>query len=94
MGWRDGSAVKSSSRGPEFSSQQQHGGSQPSAMESDTFFWFVLRQGHCGWAVGGGMAHAFNPSTWETEAGGFLSSRAAWAEFQDSQGYTENPCHK
>jgi hypothetical protein len=34
-GWRDGSAVKStdcSSRGPEFNSQQPHGGSQPSMM--------------------------------------------------------------
>jgi hypothetical protein len=28
------------------------------------------------WAVG---VHAFNPSTWETEAGGFLSSRTARA---------------
>jgi hypothetical protein len=27
----------------------------------------------------GGVAHAFNPSTWETEAGRFLSSRPAWA---------------
>ena len=35
------------------------------------------------------MAHAFNPSTWEAEAGGFLSSGS---EFQDSQGYTEKPC--
>ena len=36
-GWRDGSAVKStdcSSRGPEFNSQQLHGGSQPSVMGS------------------------------------------------------------
>jgi hypothetical protein len=35
MGWRDGSVVKStdcSSRGPEFNSQQPHGGSQPSVM--------------------------------------------------------------
>jgi hypothetical protein len=31
-------------------------------------------------------AHAFNPSTWEAETGGFLS------EFQESQGYTEKPC--
>jgi len=34
-GWRDGSVVKStdcSSRGPEFKSQQPHGGSQPSVM--------------------------------------------------------------
>jgi hypothetical protein len=28
------------------------------------------------WAV---VAHAFNPSTWEAEAGGFLSSRPAWS---------------
>jgi hypothetical protein len=25
-----------------------------------------------------GVAHAFNPNTWEAEAGGFLSSRPAW----------------
>jgi hypothetical protein len=34
-GWRDGSEDKStgcSSRGPEFNSQQTHGGSQPSVM--------------------------------------------------------------
>jgi hypothetical protein len=24
-------------------------------------------------------AHAFNPSTWEAEAGGFLSPRPAWS---------------
>jgi hypothetical protein len=38
-GWRDGSAVRSteqsSSRGPEFNSQQPHGGSQPSVMGSE-----------------------------------------------------------
>ena len=28
------------------------------------------------WAV---VAHVFYPSTWETEAGGFLSSRPAWS---------------
>jgi hypothetical protein len=42
-GWRDGSAVKSTdctSRGPEFNSQQLHGGSQPSVMGSDAFFWW------------------------------------------------------
>jgi hypothetical protein len=36
-GWRGGSAVKTtdcSSRGPEFNSQQAHGGSQPSVMGS------------------------------------------------------------
>ena len=45
--WRDGSVVKStdcSSRGPEFNSQQSHGGSQPSAMGSNALFWCV-----CGW---------------------------------------------
>ena len=43
-GWKDGSAVKStdcSSRGPEFKSQQPHGGSQPSVMRSDALFWCV-----------------------------------------------------
>jgi hypothetical protein len=40
------------------------------------------------------VVHAFNPSTQEAEAGGFLSSRLAGlqSEFQDSQGYTEKPC--
>jgi hypothetical protein len=28
------------------------------------------------------VAHAFNPSTWEAEAGGFLSSRPAWSTEQ------------
>jgi hypothetical protein len=37
LGWRDGSAVKSTdcsqpSNGPEFKSQQPHGGSQPSLL--------------------------------------------------------------
>jgi hypothetical protein len=27
----------------------------------------------------GMVAHAFNPSTWEAEAGKFLSSRPAWS---------------
>jgi hypothetical protein len=27
----------------------------------------------------GAVAHAFNPSTWEAEAGGFLSLRPAWS---------------
>jgi len=41
-GWRDGSVVKdSSSRGPEFNSQQPHGGSHPSVVGSDTLFWCV-----------------------------------------------------
>jgi hypothetical protein len=47
MGWRDDSAVKStdcSSRGPEFNSQQPHGGSQPSVMEFDPLFWYSWKQ--------------------------------------------------
>jgi hypothetical protein len=43
-GWRDGSVVKNtdcSSRGPEFKSQQPHGGLQPSVIGSDALFWCV-----------------------------------------------------
>jgi len=43
QGWRVGSVVKltdCSSRGPEFNSQQPHGGSQPSVMGSDALFWW------------------------------------------------------
>jgi len=49
-GWRDGSEVKSidcSPRGPEFNSQQPHGGSQPSVMGSDALFWCIWRQLQC-----------------------------------------------
>jgi hypothetical protein len=40
------------------------------------------------------VAHTFNPSTCEEEAGGFLSSGllGLQSEFQDSQDYTEKPC--
>jgi hypothetical protein len=43
-GWKDGLVVEStdcSSRGPEFKSQQPHGGSQPSVMGSNALFWCV-----------------------------------------------------
>jgi hypothetical protein len=44
------------------------------------------------------VAHAFNPSTREAEAGGFLSpvrgQPGLQSEFQDSQSYTEKPCLK
>jgi hypothetical protein len=46
-GWRDGSVVNStdcSSRGPEFKSQQPHGGSQPSVIGSNALFWCVWRE--------------------------------------------------
>jgi hypothetical protein len=42
---RHGSGVRStncSSRGPEFNSQQPHGGSQPSVMRLDALFWVSL----------------------------------------------------
>jgi hypothetical protein len=41
------------------------------------------------------VAHAFNPSTWEAEAGGFLSSGPAWStEFQDTGVIQRNPVSK
>jgi hypothetical protein len=36
-----------SSKGPEFKSQQPHGGSQPSVKRSDALFWSVWRQLQC-----------------------------------------------
>ena len=40
------------------------------------------------------VAHAFNPSTWEAEAGEFWVQvqPGLQIEFQDSQDYTEKPC--
>jgi hypothetical protein len=38
------------------------------------------------------VAHAFDPSTREAEAGGFQSQPGLQSEFQNSQGYTEKPC--
>jgi hypothetical protein len=43
-GWRDGSVVKitdDSDEGPEFKSQQPHGGLQPSITRSGALFWSV-----------------------------------------------------
>jgi hypothetical protein len=43
-GWQDGSVVKSadySSEGPEFKSQQPHGGSQPTITKYDALFWSI-----------------------------------------------------
>jgi hypothetical protein len=34
-------ALDCSPRGPEFNSQQPHGGSQPSVMGFDALFWYV-----------------------------------------------------
>jgi hypothetical protein len=38
------------------------------------------------------VAHAFNPSTCEAEAGRFQGQPGLQSEFQDSQGYTEKSC--
>jgi hypothetical protein len=49
-GWRDGSSSKSaecSSEGPEFKSQQLHGGSQPPIIRPDVLFWCVRSQLQC-----------------------------------------------
>jgi hypothetical protein len=44
----------------------------------------------------GVVAHTFNPSTWEAEAGlsSSLVQPGLQRELQDSQGYTEKPCLK
>jgi hypothetical protein len=38
------------------------------------------------------VAHTFNPSTWEAEAGGFQGQPGLQSEFQDSQSYAKKPC--
>jgi hypothetical protein len=77
------------SRTPRFNSQQSHGGSQPSVtpfpgnpMPSsdlcrhwDIYNSYTYIQAN----KPGVVAHAFNPSTREAEAGGFLSLRPAWS---------------
>jgi hypothetical protein len=40
-------APNCTSEGPEFKSQQPHGGLQPSVMRSDALFWCVWRQLQC-----------------------------------------------
>jgi hypothetical protein len=46
----------------------------------------------------GMVVHTFNPSSQKAEAGRSLSLRPDWSslqsQFQDSQGFTENPCLK
>jgi hypothetical protein len=56
----------------------------------------VLKKVYVCWAM---VAHAFNPSTWDAETGGYLrlwvqGQTGLQSEFQDSQGYTEKPCVK
>jgi hypothetical protein len=45
-------------------------------LNEELFVWTVLLKARLG---PGMVAHAFNPSTWEAEAGEFLSLRAAWS---------------
>jgi hypothetical protein len=42
------------------------------------------------------VAHTFNPSTWEAEAGGFLNSRLAWSKVSSRRARTtqRNPVSK
>jgi hypothetical protein len=47
----------------------------PRAASSPRGFHGTLEHGPCRAVV----AHTFNPSTWEAEAGGFLSSKPAWS---------------
>jgi hypothetical protein len=42
-------------------------------------FWNILPQKQKTSCEPGVVTHAFDPSTWEAEAGGFLSSRPAWS---------------
>jgi hypothetical protein len=37
------------------------------------------------------VSQAFNPSTWEAEAGGFRGQPGLQSEFQDSQDYLKKP---
>ena len=63
-GWRDGLAVKStdySSRGPEFSSQHPHDGSQTSVIGCDALFWCAWREWQCN------HIHKINKWTLKTE---------------------------
>jgi hypothetical protein len=50
------------------------------------FFFIIFLKNTTSWPV---VVHAFNPITWEPEAGGFLSSRSAW-----SQATQRNPISK
>jgi hypothetical protein len=43
---------------------------------SSAYIYTLILRDKKGWAM---VAHSFNPSTWEAEAGGFLSSRPAWS---------------
>ena len=74
-----------SSRGPEFKSQQPHGGSQPSVIGSDALFWCVKcthiheinkKNKDISCVM---VAYTFNPGTQEAEAGKSLSSKSAWS---------------
>jgi hypothetical protein len=50
-------------------------GAKGTRVRAGTMPVWSLRRGNCRVVV----AHAFNPSSWEAEAGGFLSSRPAWS---------------
>jgi hypothetical protein len=67
-------------------------GFQPGRQKEERAFQVFLKTQK----VPGMVAHAFNSSTREAKAGGFLSlirgQPGLQSEFQDSQSYTEKPC--
>ena len=54
----------------------------------ETLFSWLIKTAH----VPGVVAHVFNPTTWEAEAGRVRGQPGLQSEFQDSQGYIEKPC--
>jgi hypothetical protein len=84
VGWRGGSAVKSaccSSQGPCTCLFLQLELVETSFNRVNSYIHIYtqlrLKSRKSGRAV---VAHAFNPSTWEAEAGGCLNSRPAWSK--------------
>jgi hypothetical protein len=58
------------------SSGSDTGNRQQKSETKESVFCFVKKQNKNSWVV---VAHAFNPSIWEAEAGGFLGLRTAWS---------------
>jgi hypothetical protein len=62
--------------------KSRYHGAKNSLIHREVTFHLALIQRFLLHALGNSstvVAHAFNPSTWEVEAGRFLSSRPAWS---------------